>query len=490
MPLGDYGYNPANYRPNFGFIAEAGKDIGTAVDAGVADYKQGQVDKTNQQLYSEIKAHAQALDKTNPNIRQQIGFTDETIRVPAKGESQAEYTKWATAYAHDLMTKAYEANLQQHLQETSKNLATQVGSIESGAINKTTQQAEQFGMVAGRQDAEANQTLANVPQFGLRTALPPPSTDFAHSTFTGPLPQGVPVTPQGQPYTNAQPQGVPVTPPAQSQSAFQKSTSDGVAPLDITQSSENAVQGLGVRPGLAMPQLSPQTSFDQTVAPENLPAGANQERPVSASKIADAATAQGVGEQPGIKEMESTREKDDITKTREALGLMGFTSREKIAGENIGSKEKIANQSNETKILIASMRDQYQKSMLDLRKRALGIQAMKNGEQKKTEYLKLKQGYQALLLKAQDDKKNLADPMKMGLPEADQKPFQDELDGMISEMTNDAAVLDETAKISDPAFRGASKKKAANAVDNFVVGKQYKDASGNVATYLGKGKWK
>jgi hypothetical protein len=200
-----------------------------------------------------------------------------------------------------------------------------------------------------------------------------------------------------------------------------------------------------------------------------------QARPVSSTELSSAAAAADVGESPDVKSMIETR------KTSE-----GLESKVQTAAMERASKEKIANQGNETKILIAAMKDKYQKEMLELHRRALGLQFMKNSEQKKAEYLKLKQGYQSLLLKAQSEKTSLADPMKVGLSPTEQTTYQSDLDTMISGMTDDITALDETAQKTDEPYKEVKKK---GAKDKFITGKMYKDASGKTAKYLGNGKW-
>ena len=424
MSLGSYGYDPVEHRQNFNFIGDAAHGIGKAIDTGAALQRQGQDDQFNQQLYSQIKAHAASID---PKIREQIGYGDDVISgvAPIKGESRMEYVKRATSLAHDLQYKAYQTG-------TSGELAKTIGAVESGAYGKEVQQAEQEGVTAGRQGVAPAQ-FADSTTFGPKTAMPPPATEFTNPAFT-----------------NAPRQGMPISPPVQDQSAFQQSTPDGVTPLDVRLSPENAVQGLNTRPGLNV-NAQPETDFNRTALPENTPAGANQKRPVTASEVADAAVLRGVADAPGVKEMETTREKDDLTKTREALTQMGITSREKIAGEGSETKKEIADKNNLTRMLLAKDHANLQ----------LRLEHFKAGQKSKNDYDVLKKDY--LKIQIDNDKAltEAQDRMKTGLDVKDLKDHVATLTGNQQAIADEIAMLDKAEEESGTPL-GKTKKKAAS----------------------------
>ena len=120
-----YGYEPAQYRPSFGFIGEAAGKVGSAIDTGIAEYE---TSSYNKQLYSEAVQHAQSIG----DVGKQIGFTPETVPKPAPSQNPTEYQRIMTNYAHEMMIKAYEAKVHQQVLDSSKSLAQGVTDTTSG----------------------------------------------------------------------------------------------------------------------------------------------------------------------------------------------------------------------------------------------------------------------------------------------------------------------------------------------------------------------
>lgn len=166
MPLGNYGYDPAQYRSNFDFIGKAGQQVGEAVDAGVAQSKEKKLDAMNQQLYSEAVQHAQAMGDTG----KKIGFVPEAIPKPMPG--QRDYHVTMTQYAMKMYQAAAEQNVHQQMLDSSKALGAKVAGVESGAATAPTQQAAAEGVTAGREQGAAETQMAQPQTLGPQTDRP------------------------------------------------------------------------------------------------------------------------------------------------------------------------------------------------------------------------------------------------------------------------------------------------------------------------------
>jgi len=384
-----YGYDPAEYRPDFGFIAKAGQEIGSAVDKGMEQHKQNQEDSLNQQLYNEIKQHAQTLD---PKLREQIGFTDDTIRSPSKGESHQEYAKWATEYAHNMLTKADEAQRQQLVKSSSQKLAGDVQTLETTGAPP----------IAGT--AEAVQTGRDIGQ----------GENAMKDTTFGPQPERQAMLSMPKP------------------------------PEDLTKPPE-------------------QIESETATAP----------RPVTSIELSDAAKARGADMKSEIETREKREERE---------------SQEKRAGERTQAQEDIADKK------IAAAKEQSDKKIAAQQKmweikqpylyKKLAIDAHAKTAKNQNDYDKLVIEYQKL---AADVIKNKASYInnsdKMGLNPEDAQSLGGELDSIINEANENARKYAETTKVLK------SGQQPPQTGDKFVPGKKYKDANGNIATYLGGGKW-
>jgi hypothetical protein len=146
--------------------------------------------------------------------------------------------------------------------------------------------------------------------------------------------------------------------------------------IDTTPPSATQIGPQEQRPAML---TMPKPPSDLTAPPEQVASEAvPQARPVSSTELSTAAAAQDVGESPDVKNMIETR------KTSE-----GLESKVQTAAAGMASKEKIANEGNETKILIAGMRDKRAEQSLQLKQRENALDYMKFSHDKRKQYVDL-----------------------------------------------------------------------------------------------------